>query len=91
MKKRGHHTSVEKELKQAIKWLESLPYAQKVVFGRVESCRHTYSPGTLRYSGDAPGGIKIKAYGGIGIMDIYAKVLPTYKDILIKAIQERFA
>ena len=90
MKKRGQHTSVSRELKQAIKWLESLPYVTKVVFGRCEGCRHAYSPGTIRYSGDAPGGIKIKAYSGNGVMDIYAKVDAAHKDTLIKLMQERF-
>lgn len=78
--KRGSHKSVDKELKPSIQWLESLPCVHKVVLGLCESARHAYKPGTLRYQMDAPGGVKVKAYGGNGVIDVYVKVSEEDKD-----------
>jgi len=69
----GRHTSVDKELKQAIRWLESLPIVKKVILGFCEAARHKYSPGTLQYAQDARGGVNLKAYGGTGIMKVYVQ------------------
>lgn len=89
-RKRGQHTSVMKELKKSITWLESLPYVERVIFGRVECARHAYTPGHLRFQMDAPGGIKIKGYGGTGIMDVYIKVDADHVQELLTKIKERY-
>lgn len=88
--KRGHHRSVDKELKPSITWLESLTEVKKVVLNQTESARHAYSPGTLRYQMDSPGGIKMKAYGGNGVIDIYVKVDTDQKESLLKKIKGRW-
>ncbi len=88
--KRGKHKSIDSELKPSVKWLESLPYVKKVVLGIAESARHRYSPGTLKYQSDQPGGIKIKAYGGNGVMDLYVKVTPKDKKELLQRLSDRW-
>lgn len=88
--KKGKHKSVDRELKQSIAWLESLPYTTRVILGLSESARHAYKPGTLRYQIDAAGGVKLKAYGGKGVMDIYVKIDDEYKEELLSQLEERF-
>jgi hypothetical protein len=88
--KKGKHKTVDKELKPSMSWLESLPQVEKVVLGFCESARHAYKPGTLRHKSDTLGGIKINAYGGRGIIDIYVKVKTAEKDELLLKIKERW-
>jgi len=88
--KKGKHKSVDKELKPSISWLESLPAVEKIVLGLAESARHSYTPGTIRYQMDTLGGIKIKAYGGRGVMDIYIKVSDENKEGLLEKMRERW-
>lgn len=88
--KRGRHKSVDKELKPSLAWLESQPIVKKVVLGLCESARHSYSPGTLRYQMDAPGGIKVKAYGGNGVIDMFVKVGADDKEALLGLMTERW-
>lgn len=88
--KRGHHRSVDKELKPSVSWLESLSEVKKVVLNRVESARHSYPPGAIRYQMDALGGIKIKAYGGRGVFDIYVKVDAEDKEALLAKLRDRW-
>lgn len=88
--KKGSHKSVDKELRPSIQWLESLPYVRKVVLGLCESARHAYKPGTLRYQMDAPGGVKVKAYGGNGVIDVYVKVSLENKEEFQGKLLERW-
>lgn len=88
--KKGKHKSVDKELKPSIQWLESFEAVEKVVLGLCESARHSYKPGTLRYQMDRPGGIKIKAYGGNGVIDIFVKVSEEHKSTLLDLILKRW-
>ncbi len=88
MSKLGKHKSLGKDLKLSIEWLESLSEVLKIVLGLHESARHHYSPGTLRYKHDVLGGIKLNAYSGNGVMDIYIKVKDKQK--LIAKIQDRW-
>lgn len=73
---RGKHTSLDKNLKKSIKWLESVEGVQKIVLGFSEACRHKYAPGHLRYKMDADGGIKINGYSGNGVVDIFIRISP---------------
>lgn len=88
--KRGRHKSVDKELKLSIIWLESLPESTKVILGLCESARHAYAPGTLRYQTTVAGGIRVIAYGGKGIMNLYVKVSDSDRDVLISKIRNRW-
>lgn len=88
--KKGKHKTVEKELKQSIKWLESQEVVTKLVLGIGESARHSYTPGTIRYQMDAPGGVKMKAYGGTGVMDLYVKVKDEHKATLLEKVEKRW-
>lgn len=90
MNKKGKHQSVDKELKPSIAWLESQDCVAKVVLGLCECARHAYKPGTLRFQMDAAGGIKIKAYGGNGVIDIYVKVDDEAKGDLLAKIKSRW-
>lgn len=89
--KKGKHKTVDKELKQSVGWLEAQDSVTKVVLGLCESARHTYTPGTIRYQMDAPGGVKLKAYGGTGVMDLYVKVSDEEKPELLTKISKRWA
>jgi hypothetical protein len=88
--KRGKHKSVDKELRPSISWLESLPEVLKVVIGLCESARHSFPPGALRYRLDVAGGIKINAYGGKGVIDIFVKVANEDKQNLIAKLKDRW-
>jgi hypothetical protein len=90
MSKRGRHTSVEKELKHSIRWLENLPFVNKVVLCLYSSARHRYTPGTLRFQRVAPGGAILKAYGGNGLMDVYVKVAEEHLEDFVKQLSERY-
>jgi hypothetical protein len=90
MNKKGKHQTVDKELKPSISWLESQSCVTKVVLGLCESARHAYTPGTLRFQMDSPGGVKLKAYGGNGVIDLYIKVAAEDKEDLLKRIADRW-
>jgi len=91
MEKTGRHKSLEKDVKRSVEWLKSLTYVSRVVIGTSESCRHKYAPGTLRWKSDVPGGIKINAYSGKGVTDIFIKVDPIEQRPLLKTLlNERF-
>lgn len=92
MSKRGvHHGRADHESEPSLKWLESQPSVLKLILGRSESCRHKYKPGTIRVTTEAPGGFKIKVYGGVGVIDGYVKVADEDKEELAERIKERFA
>lgn len=88
--KRGKHKSVDKELRPSITWLESQPEVLKVVMGFSECARHAFPPGALRCRSEVAGGIKINAYGGRGIIDIFVKVDDDNKDLLISKLKDRW-
>lgn len=88
---KGRHTSLDKHLKANILWIEKLRSVQKVVLGISEACRHKYPAGHIRFKQDVEGGIKINAYSGKGVMDIFIKIDPIEDRELIKAlISQRF-
>ena len=88
---KGRHTSLDKHLKNNIHWIENLPSVQKVVLGLAEACRHKYPPGHIRFKMDVDGGIKVNAYSGIGVMDVFIRIDPISDRDNIKAmIAERF-
>ena len=89
---RGRHTSLDKHLKPSIAWIEAIPAVSKVVLGFAESCRHKYPPGHIRWKQDVAGGIKINAYSGNGVIDIFLKIDPiTECDEVKQLIARRFA
>jgi len=89
--KKGKHTSIDKELKKSVKWLEGMECVKKVVFTSCESCRHSYAPGTLRYSRDEAGGVRLIGHGGKGIMNIYVKLDDGAKDGFLEKLKDKFS
>jgi hypothetical protein len=88
---RGKHQSLTKDLKPSIKWLESLNGVTKIVIGISEACRHKYSPGHLRFKSDADGGIKLNAYSGNGVVNLFVRINPiTERDNIKDKIQQQF-
>ena len=89
--KMAKHKSLGKELKRSMDWLAKFDSVTKVVLGRVEACRHKYSPGHIRIQMDKDGGISIKGYSGNGVMDIFIKVDPIKdRDGLKREIEDKF-
>lgn len=88
-KKRGRHQSLDKEMKQSVRWLENQPAVSKIVLSLSESCRHKYPPGHLRFKQNVEGGIKINGYSGRGVTDIFVKIDPMSARDEIKALLEK--
>jgi hypothetical protein len=89
--KKAKHKSLGKDLKRSIDWLEKFDSVTKVVLGRVEACRHKYSPGHIRTQMDKDGGIAIKGYSGNGVMDIFIRIAPIQeRDEIKQEIAKKF-
>ncbi len=87
----GRHQTLDKDVKQNTAWIEKLPGVSKIVIGISESCRHKYPPGHIRFKMDVDGGIKVNAYSGNGVTDIFIKIDPISQRELIKAqLKNRF-
>ncbi|HSX20272.1 MAG TPA: hypothetical protein VLG38_03995 [Gammaproteobacteria bacterium] len=87
----GRHTSLDKHVKRSVLWIESIPSVTKVVLGFSESCRHRYSPGQIRFKQNVRGGIKVNAYSGNGVTDIFIKIDPNEdRDNVKQMIEDRF-
>ena len=72
-------------------WVKTLPAVSKIVIGISEACRHKYPPGHIRFKLDVEGGIKINAYSGKGVTDLFIKIEPiTERENVKIAIQKRF-
>ena len=85
------HKSLDKHVKLNIDWIKTIPSVSKIVIGISESCRHKYPPGHIRYKMDVDGGIKINAYSGNGVTDLFIKIEPISEREHVKAlIQKRF-
>ncbi|MBI2790633.1 MAG: hypothetical protein HYX61_01630 [Gammaproteobacteria bacterium] len=85
------HKSLDKNVKQNIDWIKMQPHVTKIVIGISESCRHKYPPGHIRTRLDVEGGIKVNAYSGNGVTDIFIKIEPISERENIKSlIQKRF-
>ncbi|MDB6097252.1 MAG: hypothetical protein JWM09_1530 [Francisellaceae bacterium] len=88
---KGRHTSLDKHLKNNIAWIEKLESVQKVVLGISEACRHKYPPGHIRFKMDVDGGIKVNAYSGKGVTDVFIRIDPISEREHIKnLIAKRF-
>ena len=89
-RKRGRHTSAGKDLERSIRWLEQRADVQKVVLHLAEACRTQYPPGHLRFTRDAPGGIKLVGHTGNGIINMFVRIDDQHRDALVAAIEEKF-
>lgn len=89
-RKRGKHTSAGKDLEHTIRWLERLKYVERVVLNLAEACRTQYPPGHLRYTRDAPGGVKLVGHTGNGIVNIFVRLEDGHKAELLAAIDKRY-
>jgi hypothetical protein len=85
------HQSLDKHVKLNITWVKTLVPVTKIVIGFSEACRHKYPPGHIRFKSDVDGGIKINAYSGKGVTDLFIKIEPISERENVKmAIQKRF-
>ena len=88
----GRHKSLDTHVKKNIDWVKTLAHVSKIVIGISESCQHKYPPGHLRFKMDVLGGIKINAYSGNGVTDLFIKIDPiTERDTVKKQLHKRFA
>ena len=89
--KMAKHKSLGKELKRSMDWLAKFDSITKIVLGRVEACRHKYSPGHVRTQMNKDGGIAVKGYSGNGVMDIFIRINPIEdRDHIKQRIDEKF-
>lgn len=87
----GRHQSLDSHVKKNLQWLQGLPAVTKVVIGISESCRHRFPPGYIRFKSDVEGGIKINAYSGNGVTDLFVKIDPISEREAVKiALAKRF-
>ena len=71
MKISGRHKSVPNEIKLVLKRV--VGEDAKIVMQDICSCRHAYTPGHLRITGEKGLGLKIRAYFGSGIVNLFVK------------------
>jgi hypothetical protein len=91
MSKRGRHRSLAKDLKNSVIWLERINEVNRVIIGISESCRHQYTPGTLRVRREVLGGIILSGYSGRGVTDLYINIDPVEEiDRVVALIERRF-
>ncbi|MCS5710776.1 hypothetical protein [Candidatus Berkiella aquae] len=87
----GRHQSLDSHVKKNLEWLKGVPGVSKVIIGISESCRHRFPPGFIRFKQDVEGGIKINAYSGNGVTDLFIKIDPISERENIKnALSKRF-
>lgn len=87
----GRHKTLDKSLKSSIKFVKSLDGVKKIVLGFSESCRHRYSPGHIKIRSKVDGGIKVNAYSGKGVTDVFIRISPEdLIDFVISKIEENF-
>ncbi len=87
----SRHKSLDKDVKHNIAWIQAQPFVTKIVIGISESCRHKYPPGHIRFKMDVDGGIKINAYSGNGVTDLFIKIEPlTERENIKELIKKRF-
>ena len=67
----GRHTSVPSELKKTLKRV--LPKEAKIVLNDICSCRHKYTPGTVRVTEHTQNTLKLRGYYGSGIANFFVK------------------
>ena len=85
------HKSLDNNVKHNVAWIRGLSGITKIVIGISESCRHKYPPGHIRFKIDVEGGIKVNAYSGNGVTDLFIKIDPISERENIKtAIKNRF-
>jgi hypothetical protein len=91
MGKKGKHTTVAKELKQTVVWLESLDEVKRVIIGISEACRHRYSPGSIRVKQVVLGGLSVNGYSGRGVTNLYLNIDPPDQiNSIVKLIEIRY-
>lgn len=54
--KKGKHTSLDKELRRGVEWLEKQPEIKRVILGLCEAARTKFPTGYFRYQRDIVGG-----------------------------------
>jgi hypothetical protein len=87
----GRHKSLDKHVKQSMNWVKKLDNVTKIVIGISKCCRHKYPPGNIRVRIDVDAGIKVNAYSGNGVTDIFIKIDPiTEREKIKKIIQDKF-
>ncbi len=87
----GRHKTLDKHVKRNILWLETYGAVKKVVLGFSECCRHRYPPGHIRFKMNVRGGIKVNAYSGNGVTDIFIRIDPiSERDAIKKLLEDRF-
>ena len=84
----GRHRSVEKKLKESIKWLDSLSEVDKIILGMTENARHKFKPGSLRAKEKFGSGIFLNGYTGRGVVEIFVQTSDA--ESLKNKIQKRF-
>ena len=88
--KRGRHTSLSKNLRQSVGWLENRAGVRKVVLGLSEACRHKRTPGDLKVRRATDAGLHLNGYSGTGVVRMFLVCDADRREALAREIGERY-
>lgn len=90
MKIAGKHKSIPNEVKKALKC--TVGEKAKIVMNDICSCRHKYTPGTLKVTDEAEKSIKIRAYFDGGIVNLFVKFnTEAEKAVAVDKIKQKYS
>ena len=89
--KRGRHTSLAKEIRPAVAWMESLDEVERVVIGLTENCRHRFRPGTVRVQRVHDYGLDLNAYTGSGVTRLFVGIAEPARAAFAARLAERYS
>jgi hypothetical protein len=90
MTKKGKHKTVDKSLRPSVAWLGRQEGVKKIILGPPEAARHAFPPGSVKYLRDERGGVRLKAYGGVGVVDFVVLIDDDKKESFLKRLKERW-
>ena len=88
--KRGRHTSLSKNLRTSVGWLENRPGVRKVVLGLSEACRHKRPPGSLKVRRATDAGLHLNGYSGNGVVKMFLVCDSERREEIADEIGRRF-
>lgn len=89
-KRRGRHTSLSKDLKQPVEWLENQAGVDRVIVSLAQGARHHYAPGTLRVRRVVQNSLNVAGYTGKGVVRLMVIAKPGCALAVRQAIENKY-